>query len=81
MWQRRRILENTSNGCILAKKRGVRFGRKPALSQAQQAEALDDLRSGRKTQVELARRYKVSATCINRLAKTLGETTGKPHAG
>lgn len=70
-WQRKRILENTHNGRVLAKQRGVKFGRKPALSLNQSAEALNDLRHGRATQAALARRYNVSAATINRLAKTL----------
>jgi DNA invertase Pin-like site-specific DNA recombinase len=65
-WQRRRILENTSNGRARAMARGVKFGRKPKLSQQQRTEALARLAAGEAKDV-VAQRYKVSKSTISRL--------------
>ncbi|MER9177778.1 recombinase family protein [Mesorhizobium sp. M0955] len=65
-WQRRRILENTSNGRARAKAKGVKFGRKPKLSQQQQREALARLAAG-EARVQVAHRFKVSNSTISRL--------------
>ncbi|BCH05698.1 recombinase (plasmid) [Mesorhizobium sp. 131-2-5] len=65
-WQRRRILENTSNGRARAKAMGVKFGRKPKLSQEQRQEALARLAAG-EARGEVAHRYNVSNSTISRL--------------
>lgn len=65
-WQRRRILENTSNGRARAMARGVKFGRKPKLSQQQRREALASLAAG-EAMLVVARRYNVSKSTISRL--------------
>ena len=70
-FERELIRSRTSEGRKRAIERGVKLGRKPTLTPDQMREALDDLRNGRATQVALARRYNVSPTLINRLAKTL----------
>jgi len=43
---RRRVLQRANDGRASARKRGVRFGRKPKLTDHQQAEALKRLASG-----------------------------------
>lgn len=65
-WQRRRILENTSNGRARAMAKGVKFGRKPKLSYQQTLEALASLAAGEGTRA-VARRYNVSKSTISRL--------------
>jgi len=65
-WQRRRILENTSTGRARAKARGVKFGRKPKLSQQQRREALARLAAGEGKR-EIAHSYNVSNSTISRL--------------
>lgn len=65
-WQRRRMLENTANGRARAKANGVKFGRKPKLSQQQQREALARLAAG-EARGEVAHRYNVSSSTISRL--------------
>lgn len=65
-WQRRRILENTSSGRARAKAMGVKFGRKPKLSQQQQREALARLAAG-EARGDVAHRYNVSNSTISRL--------------
>lgn len=64
-WQRRRILENTAHGRAWAKARGVKFGLKPKLSDAQRHEVRKRLTSG-ETRQELARVYLVSERTISR---------------
>ena len=44
--ERHRILKCANDGRVSARKRGVRFGRKPKLSDHQQAEALKRLAAG-----------------------------------
>ncbi|MER9474375.1 recombinase family protein [Mesorhizobium sp. M0520] len=65
-WQRRRLLENTSNGRARAKAMGVKFGRKPKLSQQEQREALARLAAGEARRA-VADRYHVSGSTISRL--------------
>lgn len=65
-WQRRRILENTSNGRARAMARGVKFGRKPKLSEQQCLDALASLAAG-EAMGSVARRYNVSKITISRL--------------
>jgi DNA invertase Pin-like site-specific DNA recombinase len=65
-WQRRRILENTANGRVRAMAKGVKFGRKPKLSQQQRGEVLASLAAG-ETMSDMARRFNVSKSTISRL--------------
>jgi len=65
-WQRRRILENTASGRARAMARGVKFGRKPKLSQQQRREALASLAAGEAMHA-VARHYNVSKSTISRL--------------
>lgn len=65
-WQRRRILENTANGRARAMAKGVKFGRKPKLTQQQRREALARLAAG-ETRREIACLYDVSKSTISRL--------------
>ncbi|TPM21646.1 recombinase family protein [Mesorhizobium sp. B2-3-5] len=67
-WQRRRILENTSNGRARAKARGVKFGRKPKLTAQQEGEVLDRLKAGEDV-CGIANRYHVSRSTISRLCR------------
>ena len=61
------ILARTSEGRTRAKARGVRFGRKPALTAHQQAEARARRETG-ESLVDIARTYNVSHSTISRLA-------------
>jgi DNA invertase Pin-like site-specific DNA recombinase len=65
-FERHLILTRTDEGRQRAKARGVRFGRKPALTKHQQAEALARVAQG-ETLVEIARSYNVSHMTISRL--------------
>ncbi|MGX5805322.1 recombinase family protein [Bradyrhizobium sp. Arg314] len=65
-WQRRRILENTSIGRARAMAKGVKFGRKPKLSDQQRREAMAQLAAG-EPMGEVAHRYNVSNSTISRL--------------
>lgn len=64
-WQRQRILENTARGRELAKKRGVRFGRKPKLRSAQRQKVRELNIQGRPTS-EIAKAFCVSKSTIQR---------------
>jgi DNA invertase Pin-like site-specific DNA recombinase len=65
--ERRRIAERTARGRADAKAKGVKFGRKPALTPHQQQEARKRLEEG-ETQRSVARSYNVSQATISRLA-------------
>jgi DNA invertase Pin-like site-specific DNA recombinase len=65
--ERRRIMERTARGRADAKAKGVKFGRKPALTQHQQNEARKRVEAG-ETQRSVARSYNVSQATISRLA-------------
>ena len=65
--ERRRIAERTARGRADAKAKGVKFGRKPALTPHQQQEARKRLAEG-ETQRSVARSYNVSQATISRLA-------------
>lgn len=60
------ILRRTSAGRERAKARGVKFGRRPKLSETQRQEALARKCAGERL-ASVARSYKVSATTISRL--------------
>jgi DNA invertase Pin-like site-specific DNA recombinase len=64
--ERRRILERTARGRQDAKAKGVKFGRKPTLTEHQQREARARIAAG-ETQRSVARSYNVSQATICRL--------------
>jgi DNA invertase Pin-like site-specific DNA recombinase len=64
--ERRRILDRTTRGREDAKAKGVKFGRKPKLTQHQQREARARAAKG-ETQRSIARSYNVSQATISRL--------------
>lgn len=66
-WHRKRILENTAQGRALARSRGVRFGRKPKLTEEQCAD-ISRLRRSGVTGISLASRYEVSVSTIFRVS-------------
>jgi DNA invertase Pin-like site-specific DNA recombinase len=66
-FERHLILARTSEGRLRAKARGVRFGRKPALTPHQRAEALQRREAGEAC-TAIARSYAVSHSTISRLA-------------
>jgi DNA invertase Pin-like site-specific DNA recombinase len=63
---RERILRRAQHGRKAAKTKGVRFGRKPKLTEHQQAEALDRMRKGESTR-QVAKTFGVSHMTIGRL--------------
>ena len=65
-WERQRITERTAAGRVQAKARGVKFGRRAALTQHQQTEALQRLAAG-DTQRTVAALFDVSQATISRL--------------
>jgi DNA invertase Pin-like site-specific DNA recombinase len=65
-YERHLILSRTAEGRTRAKANGVRFGRHPALTPYQRAEALRRRAAG-ETLVEIARRFNVSHMTIARL--------------
>jgi DNA invertase Pin-like site-specific DNA recombinase len=66
-YERHLILSRTAEGRTRAQANGVRFGRKPALTAYQRAEALRRRAAG-ETLVEIARSFNVSHMTIARLA-------------
>jgi DNA invertase Pin-like site-specific DNA recombinase len=68
-FERSLILARTSEGRTRAKARGVKFGRKLALTPHQRSEALARRAAG-EALVEIARSYNVSHSTINRLGAT-----------
>jgi DNA invertase Pin-like site-specific DNA recombinase len=66
-FERHLILARTSEGRKRAQARGVRFGRKPRLTEHQRQEALARRANG-EALVEIARSYAVSHSTISRLA-------------
>jgi DNA invertase Pin-like site-specific DNA recombinase len=67
-FERELIKSRTSEGRVRAKARGVKFGRKPTLTQHQQAEARARRAAG-EALVDIARSYAVSHSSISRLAE------------
>ena len=65
-FERHLILSRTAEGRTRAQARGVRFGRKPSLTQHQQQEALARRAAG-EALVDIARSYAVSHSTISRL--------------
>ena len=66
-FERHLILARTDEGRKRAQVWGVKFGRKPALTKHQQAEALARREAG-EALTEIARTYNVSHSTISRLA-------------
>ena len=66
-FERHLILARTAEGRERAQVRGVKFGRKPALTKHQRAEALARREAG-EALTEIARTYNVSHSTISRLA-------------
>ena len=64
--QRLRILENTANGRVMAKAKGVKFGRKPKLSPRQKARVVERKARGEPYAL-IARSYGVSESTILRV--------------
>jgi len=74
-FERSLINERTNEGRQAAKERGVRFGRKPKLTEEAENEIKALLSEGH-TQIELAKLYKVSRGAIYRInSKRLDEST------
>jgi len=65
-FERHLILSRTNEGRVRAQARGVKFGRKPALTKHQREEALARVARG-ETLMEIARSYNVSHMTISRL--------------
>ena len=75
-YERHRITERTAAGRVQAKARGVKFGRRAALTPHQQSEALQRLAAG-DTQRTVAALLGVSQATISRLATpAVQQTTG-----
>ena len=75
-FERTMIVDRTSAGRAAAKKRGVKFGRKPSMSEAQQDEALKMLADGRRG-IEVAGIFGVSEATISRLKKQAHKVKGE----
>jgi DNA invertase Pin-like site-specific DNA recombinase len=66
--ERRRIIERTARGRTDAKAKGVKFGRKPILTDFQRREAINRRDKDGETLRSIARSYNVSAATIFRLS-------------
>ena len=66
--ERRRIKERTARGRIDAKAKGVKFGRKPKLTEHQKREAIKRRDVDEETLRSIGRSYNVSAATISRLS-------------
>src|SRR6516164_9180258 len=66
-FERALIRARTGEGRERAKRRGVRFGRRPKLTPQQRSDLLRRLAEGEETRAELARRYNVHPSTISRL--------------
>lgn len=69
-FERSLILARTTEGRVRAKAKGIRFGRKPKLTDYQQAEVMERLAKG-DTHTEVARSFNVHQTTISALAKKM----------
>ncbi len=67
--ERRRIIDRTARGRADAKAKGVKFGRKPTLTEHQKREAIKRRDKEGETLRSIARSYNVSAQTISRLRK------------
>lgn len=66
-FERDLIRGRTGEGRELAKKKGIKFGRKPKLTAHQRLEALTRKEAGKETLEDIARSYNVSHSTISRL--------------
>ena len=66
-FERSIIRERTIAGLEAAKDRGATLGRPKQVTKEQRQEIVESVRSGRKTQAEMARLYKVSGATISRI--------------
>ncbi|MEP2465794.1 MAG: helix-turn-helix domain-containing protein, partial [Henriciella sp.] len=64
--ERERIVARAQQGRILAKEKGVKFGRKPKLTEYQRDRARERRAAGESTR-EIAKDYDVSHSTISRL--------------
>ncbi|TBG08435.1 recombinase family protein [Rhizobium leguminosarum] len=64
---RLRLLENTKNGRIIARAKGVKFGRKPKLNARQRAQVAERKASG-EPYAQIARSFGVSESTIFRIS-------------
>lgn len=71
--ERGMIRERCAEGRKAAKQRGVKFGRKPLLDADQVATIRLEVSSGRWTQIQAARRFRVSPQTVSRLMKAGSE--------
>jgi DNA invertase Pin-like site-specific DNA recombinase len=69
---RLRLLENTKNGRVIAKAKGVKFGRKPKLNPFQKAQIMERKATG-ESSARIARSYGVSESTILRVRPQLKE--------
>ncbi|WP_031439577.1 recombinase family protein [Sphingomonas sp. FUKUSWIS1] len=76
-YERHRITERTAAGRVQAKARGVKFGRRAALTPHQQAIALQRLAAG-DTQRTVAALFSVDQATISRLYRTKAEWVANP---
>ena len=64
--ERQRILKRANAGRVEARKRGTKFGRKPKLSEHQQAEALKRLSAGESCR-QIGKSFNVHHATVSRL--------------
>ena len=70
-FERKQLLARAEEGRVAARRRGVKFGRKPTLSREQIAKAKRDIGEGRETVATMARVLKVHRSTLYR---ALGST-------
>ena len=79
-FERELIVSRTTEGRARAKAEGRPIGRKPKLTPQQQAQDLADLKAGRVSQADLARRHKVAESTISRMvAKAAAGLPARPR--
>lgn len=80
-FERELIASRCSEGRLRAKEKGVRFGRKPVLSESQVASMADEIARGEIPKAEIARHYGISKTTLYRLylASTVNRSKEKPQ--
>uniref|UniRef100_UPI00310172F8 recombinase family protein n=1 Tax=Neorhizobium sp. EC2-8 TaxID=3129230 RepID=UPI00310172F8 len=66
-WQRLRILENTAHGREMARRRGVKFGRKPKLGPLERAKVIKRRARGEPC-AQIARAFGVSESTVLRVS-------------
>lgn len=71
-FERSIIRERTIAGLEAAKDRGETLGRPKQVSEEQRQDIIENVRSGRKTQAEMARLYKVSGATVSRIVNGAG---------